>query len=105
MTPAIAVDSAQVKQIVAAMPDSEQGEVLRSLQVAAFVAIGGGFLGQSLAERPASFYLDTRCGRLPLGRRALAAIRKTLIATAEAQGLNPNNLPKMPRLLTCGGVF
>ncbi len=73
-----------------------------ALQVAAYVAAGGGLIGKMYAERPADAYRDIRAGRAPYGNRALENIRLTLCCMAEARGLDPHNLPSMPQFHNCG---
>lgn len=78
-----------------------QAGVIQSMQVALYVMCGGGLLGKSAAEQPGSFYIDERCGRLPYGRRAVKGAVRQLVALAKASGLDPNNLPPMPRFPNC----
>lgn len=75
---------------------------IRYLQVAIFVAAGGGFIGRMFAEKPAVAYIDTRVGRLPYSRTEIENMRMTLVAMAEAKGLDPRHLPKRPDFHSCG---
>lgn len=75
---------------------------IEPLQIAIYVATGGGFLGKSYAERPKSAYIDARVGKLPYTRAEIENIKQTLIAIAEANGLDPYNLPPMPNFHNCG---
>lgn len=72
------------------------------LQTAIYVACGGGWLGNLYANQPADAYMDASVGKLPYSRRAIENIKIVLIAMAEAKGLDPCNLPKMPRFHSCG---
>lgn len=78
------------------------GEDIGALQVAIYVACGGRWIGREHAERPAEAYIDARVGKLPYSRREIENMRIVLISMAEARGLDPNNLPAMPRFHNCG---
>jgi hypothetical protein len=71
-------------------------------QVAVYVMCGGGFLGQFAARQPADFYIDSRVGRLPFGRREIGQAVAVLATIAEAKGLDPHHLPPMPDFHACG---
>ena len=73
-----------------------------TLQVVAYVAAGGGLIGRMYAQQPADAYIDSRAARVPYGLKALENIRKTLVAMAEVEGLNPRDLPPMPDFHSCG---
>ena len=73
-----------------------------TLQTVLYVAVGGGVLGQTFAERPENAYIDSRIGRLPYRRKDIEQIRLTLIELAKAKGLNPKKLPKRPEFHNCG---
>jgi len=75
---------------------------LEVLQVAIFVAVGGGMLGHMYAEQPADAYIDMRVGKRPYGKQDTEKIRKELCAVARKLELNPHDLPLMPRLNNCG---
>ena len=79
-------------------------ERIAALQVAVFVAAGGGLLGRLAAEEPADFYVDARCGRLPYGRRELAQAVEVLATLAEKAGMDPHAMPPMP-LFHNAGLF
>jgi len=68
------------------------------MQVAVYVMAGGGLIGRLAAEQPADFYVDTRVSRRPYGLRDLSRAVKVLAVIADANGLNPHNMPKMPNL-------
>ncbi len=71
-------------------------------QVAVYVMCGGGFLGSAAAHRPADFYIDDRCGKLPYPRREIEQAVKCLAVIAEAAGMNSHKLPEMARFHNCG---
>ena len=75
---------------------------LRYLQVAVFVAAGGGMIGLMYAEQPLHAYRDTRAGRAPYGSKATENIRQVLIVVAELLKLDPSALPPMPSFHNCG---
>lgn len=77
-------------------------EDIGSLQVAIYVACGGGWIGEMHACSPAISYIDDRVGKLPYSRREIENIKFVLIAMAEAKGLDPSNLPPIPKLHRCG---
>ena len=72
------------------------------MQAAVYSMCGGGFLGRSACEQPASFYIDSRCGRLPYTRKEIAQAVAVLSAAATAWGLNPNGLPELPSFHNMG---
>ncbi len=43
-----------------------------------------------------------RVGKLPYSRKEIENMRQVLVAMAEIRGLDPNNLPKMPKFHCCG---
>lgn len=75
---------------------------LAHLQTAVYVMAGGGFLGQSAACQPASFYIDARCGKLPYPKRAILQAVQALVIEAGVLGVDPNNLPPIARWHNCG---
>jgi hypothetical protein len=75
---------------------------LETLQVAVFVAAGGGMLGRFLAEQPGHGYIDTRVGKLPYPKRDIMKMVNCLKIMAEVQGLNSNLLPSVPLFHNCG---
>ena len=77
-------------------------EDIGALQVAIYVACGGGWIGQNHAERPVEAYIDDRVGTLPYSRREIENMKIVLIAMADAKGLDPSNLPPMPKFHSCG---
>ena len=66
-------------------------------QIAVYVMAGGGLIGKSAAEQPAGFYVDSRVSRRPYKLRDIYAAVRVLVRMAEAAGLDPRNLPPMPR--------
>lgn len=72
------------------------------LQVAIYIAVGGGTLGNLFAEQPADAYIDGRIGRLPYTRKEIEKIRQVLITLAELKGYDPRHLPKKPDFHNCG---
>jgi len=75
---------------------------IETLQVVAYVAAGGGMIGRMYAEQPADAYRDIRAGKAPYSANDLENIRQTLVAMAEAYGLDPHNLPCIPHFHNCG---
>jgi hypothetical protein len=73
-----------------------------AMQVAVYVMCGGSLLGRMAAEQPADFYIDSRCGRLPYGRREIMQAVQVLVLAAGANGLDPHNMPEMPRFHNMG---
>ncbi len=71
-------------------------------QIAVYVMCGGGFLGRFAAEQPADFYIDDRVGRLPYRRKEIMQAVQVLAVIAEARGLDPRKMPKMPEIHNCG---
>ncbi len=60
------------KEILARMgevPESVRMDRMRALQVAVYVAVGGGMLGSAAAHRPGDFYIDSRVGKGPTKRK------------------------------------
>lgn len=77
-------------------------ETIPHMQVAVYVMCGGGFLGRMAAEQPADFYIDSRCGKLPYKTREIEQAVQVLIIAAGAHGLDPHNMPEMPRFHNMG---
>ena len=73
-----------------------------AMQVAVYVMCGGGFLGRMAAEQPADFYIDERCTKLPYGKREIIQAVQVLVIAAGAHGLNPHEMPAMPRFHNMG---
>ena len=69
---------------------------IATLQVAIYVAVGGGRLGREYAEKPKTAYIDKRVSRLPYSMKQIEALRQFLVIVAESKGLDPNDLPAMP---------
>jgi len=65
------------------------------MQIAVYVMCGGGFLGRMAAEQPADFYIDSRCGRLPYGRREIMQAVQVLVIAAVAHDFDPHHMPLM----------
>ena len=76
-------------------------EEFRTLQVAMYVMVGGGLLGQMYAESPADAYLDPRAGRRPYREDEIETVRQILLACCHALGLDPQHAPRMPELKGC----
>lgn len=74
---------------------------IETLQVAIYVAAGGGMIGRMYAEQPKIAYRDIRCGPAPYKARDLENMRKTLCVMADGLGLEPDNLPKTPDFPSC----
>ncbi len=77
-------------------------DTIPSMQVAVYVMCGGGLLGHLAANKPGSFYIDDRVGRLPYTKREIYQAILTLVSIAEANGLDPKHLPEMPRFHNMG---
>ena len=73
-----------------------------TMQVAIYVACGGGWIGLQHAEQPLHAYIDDRVGKLPYSRKEIENMRAVLVELAKAKGLDPDNLPAMPKFHTCG---
>ena len=73
-----------------------------TLQTVVYVAAGGGMIGRMYAEQPADAYRDARAGRASYGAKDLENMRLMLVAMAEAYGLDPHNLPRVPDFHNCG---
>lgn len=100
------VNAEDFREWVIAHPEWELG----TLQVALYVAVGGGSLGEEFAHHPASpsAYMDDRVNPRPYSRSKIEALRQCLITMAEARGLDPLSLPNMPVIPTIpirGGIF
>ncbi len=67
-------------------------------QVAVYVMAGGGLIGRFAAEQPADFYVYDRVSRRPYPKRELYRAVAVLARMAQANGLDPRNMPSMPRL-------
>ena len=89
------LDQKEVQKIAKRWP-------IEPLQIAVYVMSGGGFLGRHAAEHPQSFYIDDRVGRLPYLKREICQAVATLVTLAEANGLDPENLPEMLHFHNCG---
>lgn len=58
------------ERLIEAFNDHKEWKI-ENLQIAIYVACGGGIIGRMYAERPASAYIDMRVGRLPYGITAI----------------------------------
>lgn len=76
-------------------------ETIPLMQVAVFVMCGGGFLGRMAAEQPADFYIDDRARGAYKSAEIIQAVQVLVIA-AGAHGLNPHDMPPMPRFHNMG---
>lgn len=72
------------------------------MQVAIYVACGGGLIGRLYAEQPKEAYIGICARKLPYSRKEIENMRQVLVAMAEQRGLDPNNLPKIPKFHSCG---
>lgn len=72
---------------------------LTSLQISAYVMVGGGMLGSFAMRQPGDFYIDDRVGRLPYAKRDIYQVVEVLKGLAIKLGKDPHNLPE-PRV--CG---
>ena len=62
-------------------------EAMRAAETAIFRMCGGGLLGASAVDQPSSFYIDSRVGRLPYGRRAIEQAVGILARAREIAGI------------------
>ena len=93
------MDYEQVKESIEFAGDRWQ---IGTLQVAIFVAVGGGLIGSMFAHNPKHAYIDLRAGWTPCNRNDIEKMRLTLMAMAEVKGLDPRRLPPMPEFHNCG---
>lgn len=75
---------------------------LGTLQVAIYMACGGGWLGNIYAHHPGVATIDSSDGSLPYKRKEIEKMRLVLVAKAKHLNIDPNSLPKMPKLHSCG---
>ena len=92
----------QTNVLEQAAPYFANEESVKTLQIAVYVMCGGGFLGKSASEQPADFYIDSRVGKLPYGKREIIQAVETLTTLSKAAGFDPHNLPPMPSFHNCG---
>lgn len=71
-------------------------------QVLVYTMCGGGFLGRFAAQQPGDFYIDMRVGGLPYSKRQIEQAVKVLATIAKLAGLDPKNLPSMPKIHNSG---
>lgn len=69
-----------------------------AVQLAVYVMAGGGMLGRFAAEQPADFYIDDRVSKRPYPKRAIYRAVAVLTRMAQVAGLDPHQMPAMPRL-------
>ena len=101
---------ARYKLNIAKLKEFETGSALGDaaknalgyLQVAVYVMCKGGLLGRFAAEQPGDFYIDSRVGKLPFGKRDIGQAVEVLAALAEIHGLDPHHMPQMPDFHACG---
>ena len=98
----MAVRKLDIEQVKTALESGFADADIGALQVAIYVACGGGWIGKFHAERPKTAYIDARVCKLPYSRKEIENMRKVLIAMAEQRGLDPNSLPNMPNFHSCG---
>ena len=75
---------------------------LPHIQTAVSVMCGGGFLGDFAATQPADFYIDSRMGQLPYGKRDIRQAVEVLQVIAQSIGLDPHSLPAQRHFHNCG---
>lgn len=76
--------------------------IVGSTQVAIYIMTGGGWIGRTYAEQPASAYTDARVGRLNYPAWQIENCRLALVVMSEVAGMDPENLPPMPNLFSMG---
>ena len=90
----------QVKESIEHAGDKWQ---IGTLQVAIYVAAGGGLVGNMFAHNPKHAYIDSRVvGKRRYSSKDIERMRLTLVAMAEVKGLDPSCLPPMPEFHSCG---
>ena len=94
------MDSSTTQAIIDNAP--AWADTIGNMQIAVYAMVGGGLLGRSAAEQPADFYIDGRVGKLPYTRRHIIGAVERLALIAQANGLNPHDMPSMPRLHNLG---
>jgi|JI10StandDraft_1071094.scaffolds.fasta_scaffold231486_5 hypothetical protein len=98
----MAVRKLDIDQVKTALESGFADADIGALQVAIYVACGGGWIGRLYSEQPKGAYIDARVGKLPYSRKEIENMRQVLVAMAEQRGLDPNNLPEMPKFHNCG---
>ena len=96
------LDPEQVKERYTGWDREKMLAELGALQVAVYVAAGGGMIGRMYAEQPADAYVDSRAGGRPYPMKVLDNMVVVLASLAELLGLDPHALPDMPRFHNCG---
>lgn len=71
-------------------------------QIMVYTMCGGGFLGRFAAEQPGDFYIDMRVGGLPFPKREIEQAVRVLATIAKLAGLNPKQMPAMPKIHNSG---
>lgn len=77
-------------------------ETIAACRVAVYTMIGGGMLGQSAANDPWTFYIDTRVGKLPYSKRDIMHAVRDLATLCDAAGLTSVTMPPMPNFPNLG---
>ncbi len=98
----IAVRKLDIEQVKTAFESGFADADIGALQVVIYVACGGGWIGRLYAEQPKVAYIDARVGKRPYSRKDIENMRQVLVAMAEQRGLDPENLPMMPKFHSCG---
>ena len=75
-------------------------EDITTIQIILYAMIGGGFLGSFAMRQPADFYIDSRVGKLPYGRKDILQVANVLEGVARYFGKDPHNLPE-PYIVSC----
>lgn len=70
---------------------------MKRLQLAVFMACGGGFLGRMAAEQPGDFYIDMRCSKLPYKARQIEQAVQVLCLYAEMAGFRTKGDTDLPK--------
>lgn len=83
-------------------PDLWRSFEIGPQQIAVYIMLGGGMIGEFATQKPADFYLDERAPNPPYHIAKIQQAIRVLIAIAEAHGLDPHDLPTMPRLHNSG---
>ena len=80
-------------------------ESIPFMQYTVYVMCGGGFLGKFAAEQPADFYIDSRVSLCPYPKKKIERAVQVLVWVAEANGLDPHNMPSLAPSHNMGGIF
>lgn len=98
----MAVRKLDIEQVKTALESGFADADIGALQAVIYTACGGGWLGNIYAHSPGIATIDSSYGKRPYSRKEIDNMRQVLVAMAEQRGLDPNNLPEMPKFHNCG---